>query len=101
MVIVLPLVYATIFEIVYAITNQLPVPYFFLDYQQFGWFTLSYDRIGIVYWMILIASMLALVANGLYAASTKLLLPRHRVNALNLVVAGMTVITVISIVVHL
>lgn len=98
---VLPLIYATIFEIVYAMTNQLPVPYFFLDYQEFGWFSLSYNHLGIAYWIALIASMLALIANGLFALSAKLLLPRHRIKALNVVVAGMTVVTIISIVIQI
>ena len=29
------------------------VPYFFLDYKQYGWFTLSTDIFGVFYWIIL------------------------------------------------
>lgn len=98
---VLPFIYAVIFEITYVITDSLPVPYFFLDYQQLGWFLVTPDGIGIAYWMIIILGIILGIACGLYKLATLFLLPKHRINSMNIAVFTMVLITVISIVVHL
>lgn len=63
---VMPLIYALLFIIVYEITNELPVPYFFLDYRLHGWFTLSTTSIGTFWWMIILLSILVIIARWLY-----------------------------------
>lgn len=34
------------------------VPYFFLDYERFGWFAIGRQGIGVVYWLLLITGMM-------------------------------------------
>lgn len=45
-------------------------PYFFLDYEKQGWFTLGAGKLGVIYWMLLMAALqlaLAKVLSGLRA----------------------------------
>jgi hypothetical protein len=60
-VLIMPLLYMIFFFSAYALTGELPVPYFFLDYQTLGWFSFGSLGPGVVYWI----GMLLLVLLGL------------------------------------
>jgi hypothetical protein len=45
--------------------EQSLVPYFFMDYETLGWFTISSNGIGVVYWMIILLVLLTGIAVGL------------------------------------
>lgn len=38
--------------------NNEPVPYFFLNYEELGWFQIENGQIGVIYWIILIALLI-------------------------------------------
>lgn len=44
------------------------VPYYFLDYQKLGWFKISAEGIGVVYWVLVMVVIVASVGLGLLAA---------------------------------
>lgn len=52
---IMPIGYAVYYLSFYAFVGVQPVPYFFLDYQTLGWFTVSQQGIGVIYWIILIS----------------------------------------------
>ena len=41
---IMPFLYSIFFFIYYEITNQMPVPYFFLDFKKYGWFNIGHRR---------------------------------------------------------
>lgn len=60
---IMPLAYTIFFVSAYEITGRLPVRYFFLDYQKYGWFKVGNGGIGVMYWiLILLCVLLALGA---------------------------------------
>lgn len=48
-------------------TEQTLVPYFFLDYETLGWFTITSNGIGVFYWMIILLLLVTGIAFGLRA----------------------------------
>jgi hypothetical protein len=55
---IMPLLYSVYFFIHYEISNQMPVPYFFLDFKQFGWLAFKNGGIGVIYWMVILCAVL-------------------------------------------
>ncbi len=53
------------------------VPYFFLDYQVYGWFTIGNGGIGVIYWIIILAGLLIGLGYGFLAIARR----RERRNA--------------------
>lgn len=47
------------------------VPYFFLDYQAYGWFQIGSDGIGVVYWIVLLAGILIGLGYGFMAIARR------------------------------
>ncbi len=60
---VMPLLYMVFFFAAYAKTGQLPVPYFFLDFQTYGWFSIGVGGIGVVYWIVILTLILLGIAS--------------------------------------
>ena len=69
--IVMPILYAIYFLAYYAFIGSQPVPYFFLDYQVLGWFTITSHGIGVIYWILLISLLVIGLGYGLTALSNK------------------------------
>jgi hypothetical protein len=67
--VIMPLAYA-LFSFVLSTYNVIfpggaTVPYFFLDYQKFGWFSISSNGIGVAYWIVLISAFVLLMGSVL------------------------------------
>jgi nicotinamide riboside transporter PnuC len=60
---VMPLLYMVFFFTAYAKTGQLPVLYFFLDFQTYGWFSIEPGGIGVVYWILILSLILLGIAS--------------------------------------
>ncbi|MFA5342299.1 MAG: hypothetical protein WC332_11045 [Clostridia bacterium] len=58
---IMPLLYSVFFFIYYEVMNQMPVPYFFMDFKKYGWFTIGNDGIGVIYWMSILCIVLMLI----------------------------------------
>lgn len=57
---IMPFLYSIFFFIYYEITNQMPVPYFFLDFKKYGWFNIGQQGISVIYWMAVLCAVLVL-----------------------------------------
>lgn len=68
-VLIMPLGYAVYFTLMYEILGTLPIPYFFLDYKTYGWFSFAKNGIGSGYWIMLLA--FALLGLGAAAAGLR------------------------------
>ena len=85
---VLPLIYFVfamsanpIFKVSF---NQKPVPYFFLDYQEYSFFKIGYAKtidyglkLGVFYWILIILGIILLLGFVLYAVKEKVDRKRH------------------------
>lgn len=60
---IMPLLYSIFFFVYYEITNQMPVPYFFMDFKKYGWFNISSFGIGVIYWMVILCAVLILISH--------------------------------------
>ena len=60
-----PIGYAIFFLSYYHFVGSQPVPYFFLDYKVLGWLTISPIGIGVIYWILLISSLVFGLGCGL------------------------------------
>jgi len=47
------------------------VPYFFMDYQKYGWFSFRQNGIGVFYWIVLLAGLLFLMGSVLFKWTAK------------------------------
>lgn len=47
------------------------VPYFFLDFQTYGWFAIKNGGIGVIYWIIILAGVLAGLGHGFIAVALR------------------------------
>lgn len=43
------------------------VPYFFLDYEKYGWFKISSDAIGVFYWVVIILILVYAIGFGVHS----------------------------------
>ncbi len=59
--------------------NKL-VPYFFLDYEQFGWFSFTSNGIGVGYWIIILMMLLLGINLVLVAISKKIRVEKMDIN---------------------
>ena len=61
-----PVIYVIVIYILsgFGITfiNNEPVPYFFLNYERLGWFRIGDGRMGVAYWIILLATVVLVLA---------------------------------------
>lgn len=65
-----PLLYVLVILILSATTdityiNDHPMPYFFFNYHELGWFGIGAGRIGVVYWAILPSALMLAIGYDL------------------------------------
>lgn len=55
------------------------VPYFFLDYETYGWFKISSNGIGVFYWIIIVLILVYGIGIGIYALN-RLRMKRRKIS---------------------
>ncbi len=98
---VMPLLYAVLFVIVYELTNELPVPYFFLNYRLNGWFTVSTTSIGTFWWVLILMGLLVGMARWLYPLLLTSLDDPKRIRNMKLTSIIMIALSLVTLLPHL